>query len=77
MITIRRIVENKDGKIEIEIPPEITSEKVEVTITSMEEDSKKKIDLTKFWGKLNLNMTVDEIDVSLRKLREEWDRELF
>lgn len=35
----------------------------------------KKNDITKLYGTLKLNMSIEEIDNDLKNLRNEWDRE--
>lgn len=75
-----RIVEHpRDGKIVINLPRKLKTQKsLEIIIFPYEETVKKKQEKTfdprKFRGAANLDMTNDEIDQECRKLREEWDR---
>lgn len=78
MITIHRIVENKNGRIEIDLPDEIKTEKLDVTISTMDETEpeEKRKQLRELYGAINLKISVEEIGDELRKLRSEWDRDI-
>ena len=54
----------------------LTQEEVEIIVLPYAEEPEKKktFDPSKFRGAANLDMTVEEIDLECRKLRDEWER---
>ena len=46
--------------------------------TNVEPSSKRpKKDLSKYWGSLPNDMTLDEVDEKITKMREEWVRDIY
>mgnify|MGYP000866595676 CR=1 FL=1 len=75
----RLIANNENGQLHIILPEEIKSEKVEVILVPLSQslDLKEKNDLIKnLWGSVNLNRSVDDIENTIKNMRDEWSREI-
>jgi len=78
MNAIRQIVENNNGTIILTLPDYIQTKKVEVIILPFEEEEKKSVkkNMSKYRGCLNYNLSIEEIDKQLKKLRSQWERDI-
>lgn len=75
----RLIANNENGQLHIILPEEIKSEKVEVILVPLSQslDLKEKNDLIKnLWGSVNLNRSIDDIENTIKNMRDEWSREI-
>jgi hypothetical protein len=82
MEALRFVEQPEDGKITIELPSSLkTEKKLEVIVLPYvpyeEKDKQKKaFDPRKFRGAAKLNMSPEEIDRHCTQLRDEWERNI-
>lgn len=70
MEAVRKIIENSQNPITIELPKEYENKKLEVIVLTIDDDSAQKKDLGRFFGKLQWK---GDALAEQRKLRDEWD----
>ncbi|MEO8146708.1 MAG: hypothetical protein ABI723_03670 [Bacteroidia bacterium] len=65
-----------DGKIIVDAPADL-KENQEVNLIIEYVESQKKFDFSTLRGSSNMNLSADEIDEEINKLRKEWDRDIL
>lgn len=77
MEAIRRILTVKNNVLNIILPDNYKDKKVELIIFPVEEEiMKAKIDYDQFYGSLKSGLSIDEIDLQLKTIRNEWERDI-
>lgn len=72
MEAIRKIIEHSTNPLTIELPEDYNNRKVEVIVLSLEdkEETEKKYDFSKYFGKMDWK---GDALAEQKKLRDEWD----
>ena len=70
---LEKVLENADNTNKNALKKTIGKETKTKTALTNDKDSKP--DITKLYGTLKLNMSVEEIDKQLKALRNEWERD--
>lgn len=72
----RLIAQNEDGYLHIRLPEDIKSGKVEVILLPHQQQVERKIIFKEFFGSWENKKAIEEIDVQITKMRNEWESDI-
>ena len=81
MEAFRKIVVVKDNILKVELPDSFNGRQVELIVLPAEEgitkvDEPEADYFSLFYGKINSELSEEEVDKKLKSLRQEWNRDL-
>jgi len=70
MDAVRKIIENSSNPLTIQLPEGYENKRLEIIVLPLDEEPNKKMDLSRFFGKLEWK---GDALAEQKRLRDEWD----